>query len=97
MQRLCEIDLLVTVGTQGPLLYELDVLTSLGAGEHAPALPRWINFYDMRDPLAYVGEALFPGKVRDLRVDNESPFPGSHTGYFDNSSFCYDQLVPLLP
>jgi hypothetical protein len=96
MQRLTGIDLLVTVGSQGPLLYELDVLTSLRADEEAPVLPPWINFYDLRDPLAYVAEALFPGRVRDVQVDNQSPFPGSHSGYFDNPGF-YDLLMPLLP
>ncbi|MFE3716116.1 hypothetical protein ACFXOX_23620 [Bacillus subtilis] len=96
MGELPGVALLVTVGSQGPLLYELDVLTSLRAGKDLPVIPRWVNFYDMQDPLAYVGERLFPGRVRDVLVDNESPFPGSHTEYFDNSRL-YDSLIPLLP
>ena len=95
-QRLAGIARLVTVGSQGPLLYELDALTSLRASQRPPDLPPWTNFYDPRDPLAFVGEALFPGQVHDVLVDNGRPFPWSHTGYFDNRQF-YDLFLPLLP
>ena len=96
MQRLSHVTRLVTVGSQGPLLYELDVLTSLPAGKQPSDLPPWTNFYDHRDLLAYVGEALFPGRVCDVEIDNRSPFPGAHTGYFDNPQF-YSLLASLLP
>ena len=89
---------LITVGSQAPLLYELDALASLplpkdGSGRptgKAGALPvhfapRWINIYDPADFLAYRAEPVFgPERVRDVEVDNGQPFPESHSAYWAN-------------
>ncbi|MEU9124179.1 hypothetical protein AB0C96_30705 [Streptomyces sp. NPDC048506] len=91
------VDLLVTVGSQAPFLYELDALGSLRRGEPLPAaFPRWINVYDERDLLAFVGERTFPGRVADVRVDTRQPFPRSHSAYFAHRGL-YDLLAAELP
>jgi hypothetical protein len=79
------VDLLVTVGSQAPFLYEIDALRSLRYGEPLPVhFPRWLNIYDLRDFLSYIGGTLFPGKVHDVQVDNGQPFPVSHSAYWTN-------------
>lgn len=91
------VDLLVTVGSQAPFLYELDALTALRRGEPLPAgFPRWINVYDEQDLLGFVGEKVFPDRVTDLRVDTRQPFPRAHTSYFAHQRL-YELLAPELP
>ncbi|MFE2187085.1 hypothetical protein [Streptomyces sp. NPDC059455] len=91
------VELLVTVGSQAPFLYELDALTALRRDEPLPAaFPRWINVYDERDLLGFVGEKVFPGRVTDLRVNTRQPFPRAHTSYFAHQRL-YDLLAPELP
>ncbi|OPF78218.1 hypothetical protein VT50_0220130 [Streptomyces antioxidans] len=91
------VELLVTVGSQAPFLYELDALTALRRDEPLPAaFPRWINVYDEQDLLGFVGEKVFPGRVTDLRVNTRQPFPRAHTSYFAHQRL-YDLLAPELP
>ncbi|WP_432010721.1 hypothetical protein [Streptomyces cucumeris] len=91
------VELLVTVGSQAPFLYELDALTSLRRGTPLPAaFPRWINVYDEHDLLGFVGGEVFPGRVTDLRVTTRQPFPRAHTSYFAHQRL-YDLLGPELP
>ncbi|GAA1729826.1 hypothetical protein [Streptomyces yatensis] len=91
------VDLLVTVGSQAPFLYELDALTALRRGEPLPAaFPRWINVYDEQDLLGFVGEKVFPDRVTDLRVNTRQPFPRAHTSYFAHQRL-YELLAPELP
>lgn len=74
---------LITVGSQAPLLYELNALPTLAYGEPLPrSVPDWVNIYDRRDLLAYVGSGVFPDRVRDLEVNNRAPFPRAHSAYF---------------
>ncbi|MER5262750.1 hypothetical protein ABTZ99_11830 [Actinosynnema sp. NPDC002837] len=75
---------LITVGSQAPLLYELNALPALAHGALLPdSVPAdWVNIYDRRDLLAYVGSGVFPDRVRDFAVDNRAPFPRSHSAYF---------------
>lgn len=76
---------LITAGSQAPLLYELDVLAGRRFGEPLPAhFPRWLNLYDRRDFLSFVGEKIFPGRVTDREVDNRQPFPQAHSAYWAN-------------
>lgn len=97
---------LVTVGSQAPLLYELDALGSMPLrrnrdGKVLPAphalpnhFPRsWLNVYDLRDFLSYRGEGVF-GKdaVTDVEVDNGQPFPESHSAYWSNKKI-WDAIV----
>ena len=82
----CEgVELLVTAGSQAPFLYEIGALQSLATGQPLPErFPRWLNLYDRRDFLSYVGEKVFPGRVRDVEVNNRQPFPESHSAYWTN-------------
>jgi hypothetical protein len=80
-----QVKLLVTVGSQAPFLYEINALHSLRYGQPLPAhFPRWLNIYDRRDFLSYVGGEVFPGRVRDIMVDNRQPFARSHSSYWAN-------------
>ncbi|MGW2324974.1 hypothetical protein ACWC5C_04315 [Streptomyces sp. NPDC001700] len=91
------VELLVTVGSQAPFLYELDALTALRRGEPLPGtFPRWINVYDEQDLLGFVGEKVFPDRVTDLRVNTRQPFPRAHTAYFAHQRL-YELLAPELP
>jgi hypothetical protein len=76
---------LITVGSQAPLLYEMNALCKLPYGDPLPpGFPEWINFYDNYDFLSYKGAELFPKRVKDILVDNEQPFPESHSAYWRN-------------
>jgi hypothetical protein len=80
-----DIELLVTVGSQSPFLYEIGALQSLPFDSPLPKqFPRWLNIYDRRDLLSYVGAGVFHGRVRDVEVDNRQPFPSAHGAYWRN-------------
>ncbi len=92
-----QVRLLVTAGSQGPFLYESGSLPSL---EHPAALPPhvpdWLNLYDPRDLLGYLGAGLFPGRVTDIAVDSRQPFPAAHSAYWTNPAV-YRHIVDRLP
>ncbi|GAA2517948.1 hypothetical protein GCM10010423_07230 [Streptomyces levis] len=96
-EPLPQVGLLVTAGSQGPFLYESGSLPSL---EHPaplpPHVPAWLNLYDPRDLLGYLGAGLFPGRVTDVPVDSGQPFPAAHSAYWTNPSV-YRHLVDHLP
>ncbi|GHJ37777.1 hypothetical protein Sm713_33860 [Streptomyces sp. TS71-3] len=97
LQPLPEVALLVTVGSQAPFLYELGALPSLEHGSPLPPqVPRWLNVYDRRDLLSYVGEGVFPGRVRDVPLDSRQPFPLSHGAYWSNPDL-YRLLAEEMP
>jgi len=92
-----QIHTLITAGTQAPLLYEMDALQSLFYGQALPPhFPPWLNIYDMRDILSYVGEELFPGKIQDIRVNNRHTYPQAHNTYWTNPE-TWQAILPLLP
>ena len=96
-QALPQVQLLVTVGSQAPFFYEINALHSLAWEEPLPAhFPTWLNIYDLRDFLSYIGASVFPGKVRDVRVDSKQPFPHAHGAYFTNPE-TWEAIVPLIP
>jgi hypothetical protein len=96
-QSLPQVRLLVTVGSQAPFLYEIGALWSLAHDDPLPAhVPAWLNIYDPRDLLSYVGAPLFPGQVEDVKVNNKQPFPQSHSAYWSNPKV-WDAIVPRLP
>jgi len=98
-QKLPLVKLLVTVGSQAPFLYEIDALQSLAYGESLPEyFPKWLNIYDLRDILSYVGDrqGLFPGRIKDVKVDNQQPFPESHGAYWYNPA-TWDAILKELP
>ncbi|MFE3787019.1 alpha/beta fold hydrolase [Streptomyces goshikiensis] len=89
--------LLVTVGSQAPFLYESGALPGLVHPEPLPEhLPHWLNVYDRRDLLGYVGAPLFPGRVTDVEVDNRQPFPAAHSAYWTNPAV-YRAIAARLP
>jgi hypothetical protein len=92
------VELLVTVGSQAPLLYEADALRTLRYGSHLPPhFPRWVNVYDLRDFLSYVGAGVFgDDRVTDVVVDNGESFPRSHSAYWLNPSM-WRALAPHWP
>ncbi|MGW4054275.1 hypothetical protein ACWENA_25970 [Streptomyces sp. NPDC004779] len=96
-RALPEVELLVTVGSQAPFLYELGALPSLEHGRPLPdRVPRWINVYDPRDLLGYIGSGVFPGRVEDVAVDGRQPFPLAHSAYWGNPEL-YRLLAAELP
>lgn len=87
---------LITVGSQAPLLYELDLLGSLSFGTSLPTnMPPWLNIYDLNDFLSYVGEPLFGQHVQDQEVDNGVPFPESHSAYWSNDKV-WDHIMAFI-
>lgn len=89
--------LLVTVGSQAPFLCEIGALWSLPHGDPLPDhFPPWLNIYDPRDLLSYIGAPLFPGRVEDVEVNNKQPFPQSHSAYWANPKV-WEAIVPRLP
>lgn len=91
------VEMLVTVGCQAPLLYELNALPVLEFGMQLPAwVPAWANVFDQRDLLGFAGAPVFPGRVIDHIVDNRVGFPRAHSAYFGNRDF-YAALDEVLP
>ncbi|AVH66618.1 hypothetical protein [Nostoc sp. 'Peltigera membranacea cyanobiont' N6] len=96
-QQLSQVELLVTVGSQAPFLYEINALYSLEYGQLLPEhFPEWLNIYDLRDFLSYVGKNIFPGRVQDVRVDSRQPFPRSHGAYWTNAK-TWEAIISRLP
>ncbi|QIB48237.1 hypothetical protein [Streptomyces aureoverticillatus] len=88
---------LITVGSQAPLLYELDALPSRPFGTGLPAgFPEWINIYDPRDLLSFVGSDVFGPRVRDVEVDNGQPVSAAHGAYWANRHL-YEVLAEVIP
>lgn len=96
-QQLSQVELLVTVGSQAPFLYEINALYSLEYGQLLPEhSPEWLNIYDLRDFLSYVGKKIFPDRVQDVRVDSRQPFPRSHGAYWTNAK-TWEAIISRLP
>jgi hypothetical protein len=99
VEKKIPVELLITVGSQSPFLYEIGALQSLPYGDPLPKLfPKWLNIYDLRDILSYVGnqEGLFLDRISDILVDNKQPFPEAHSAYWSNSAV-WEKIVKELP
>jgi hypothetical protein len=73
---------LITFGSQAPFFFEIGALRSLGLKDKLPAhFPPWLNFYDLADPLSYIGGKLFVDRVADERIESGESFPASHSAY----------------
>lgn len=73
---------LITFGSQAPFFYEIGALETLSLNDKLPQhFPSWINFYDLNDPLSYVGGKLFEDRVSDYKVESGESFPASHSAY----------------
>jgi hypothetical protein len=87
---------LITAGSQAPFFYEINALSARTFGKPLPdAFPQWLNFYDLNDPLSYVGAGVFPGKVRDKRIASGQPFPASHSAYW-RSREMWDHVLAFV-
>ena len=53
--------------------------------------PEWLNIYDRNDFLSYVGEEIFPGKIKDVEVKSQQPFLQAHGAYWKNDKV-YDTI-----
>jgi len=93
-----KIDCLITAGSQSPYFYEIDALVSrkFGAGLPETFPKKWLNFYDRADFLSYMAEPAFPGRARDVEVDNGQPFPESHSAYWNNDSQVWEVIAAFL-
>jgi hypothetical protein len=89
---------LITVGSQAPLLYELDVLTGLRAADSLrPDFPPWLNIYDPRDYLSFIASEIFPlPQVKDVPVNNRQPFPQAHSSYWSKNAQTWEAIVTWL-
>jgi hypothetical protein len=88
----CNVKSFVTFGSQAPLLYELGALSKLPPGAPLPKqVPKWLNFYDLNDPLSYLAGNLFPSRVEDHQINSGSDFVGAHSAYLDS-----DRMWALL-
>jgi hypothetical protein len=97
MEHIPKVKLLITAGSQAPFLYEIDSLVSLRFGTPLPPLfPDWLNFYDPRDFLSYIGAGVFKNRVNDFELRSNQPFPESHGAYWANPVF-WQTLEPFLP
>ncbi|MFJ8941627.1 hypothetical protein ACIRL0_38995 [Streptomyces sp. NPDC102365] len=92
-----QVRLLVTAGSQAPFLYELGALPSLAHPAPLPShVPPWLNLYDRRDLLSYVGAGLFGERVTDIAIDSRQPFPASHSAYWTHPTV-YRHIAGRLP
>lgn len=80
------VELLVTAGTQAPLLYALRALEHLSPDDPAsrPFTP-WLNAYNPNDFLSFCAKPLFPDTpgIVDERIEPAGiPFPAAHGAYW---------------
>ena len=91
---------LVTVGSQAPFLYELDALSSLRLSAGLPGFfpTRWLNVYDPRDPLAYIGAGVFGAeRVVDIEFNTHRPLLRAHSAYWGHKPFYRWLVQEVLP
>jgi len=87
---------LVTFGSQAPLLLEIGALAQLKPGNPLPpAVPHWLNFHDLNDPLSYVAGKLFSKRVSDYQVNSGRGFMAAHSAYLDSDQM-WTQLFAFL-
>lgn len=82
------VDLLVTAGSQSPMLYAIDALGTIRWGQEKPRpFTPWLNIYNRQDFLSFVAGRVFPGVsgITDAEVDPGVPFPESHSSYWYTS------------
>lgn len=93
------VDLLVTAGSQAPMLYAIDALEQVRWGQAQPApFTPWLNFYNPRDFLSFCAARIFPGVagIRDVEIDPGVPFPESHSAYWVHDPV-YEAIVDAWP
>nr|BFE81246.1 hypothetical protein GCM10020093_038470 [Planobispora longispora] len=81
------VKLLVTVGSQAPLLYlmdALDTLTYRAEGISTRPFTPWLNIYDPSDLLSFLAGPVWPGEsgIADERVDSGASVFAAHSAYW---------------
>jgi hypothetical protein len=86
-----KVDLLVTVGSQAPLLFAMNALGTLEPPDrNRVAVARWVNVFDRNDLISFRASEIFAdadAHVEDHEVSSGQPFPMSHGAYFVNPKF----------
>lgn len=80
-----KVKLLVTVGSQAPLFYEIGALQHLRFPntEGLRQLPYWLNIYDRFDFLAFITRELFgANRIEDCHVSTGQPVSTAHNAYW---------------
>lgn len=94
-----KVELLVTVGSQSPLLYLMDALAVLSPkspDSPQPFVP-WLNLYNRQDLLSFCASGVFVNSpVHDEPISAGVPFPMSHSAYW-NQDRVYELIVEYLP
>lgn len=93
------VKLLVTAGTQAPLLYALRALDRLTPDNPAAApFTPWLNFYNPNDFLAFCAKPLFPdndGIFEEAIEPPGIPFPAAHSAYWTQNRI-YERINQVL-
>lgn len=87
-------DLLVTVGSQAPLLKTVGALPGVPDRRFQP----WLNIYDRRDFAGFVATPVWPGEpgIRDVAVDSGLGFPDSHGATYLSLPAVYEAIRDQL-
>ena len=92
------IDLVVTVGSQSPLLYVLGASPQFQGPDRRDPVAPWLNLYNPRDPLSFLAAEAFAWAKTppvDVAVDDPRDLIASHTGYSTNPAV-YEQIAARL-
>lgn len=86
--------LLVTVGSQAPLLATFGALGPLGRNGQLRAFTPWLNIYDRRDLLGFVASRVWPDPgVTDHEVNLGVGFPDAHGGAYLNNADVFKAIA----
>jgi hypothetical protein len=81
-----DVDLLVTFGSQSPLLEALEAFGSV----QPDGIP-WLNIWTRYDFVSFLAGGLWPGKVTDAEITVDVGFPEAHGAYYESREF-YDRI-----
>lgn len=94
-----KVQLLITFGSQSPLLYEINALQSQKQviDDKLPEVfPPWLNIYDRNDFLSFQAANLFMSKyLADYAISTGQPFPFAHSAYIQRDAF-WDLVIPAI-
>jgi hypothetical protein len=77
-----DVDLLVTFGSQAPLLAALEAFGPVRPG----GIP-WLNIWTRFDFVSFLAAGLWPGAVTDFEIPSTIGFPQAHGTYYDSPEF----------
>ena len=76
-----DVKLLVTFGSQSPLLQALGAFDDI-----KPTVP-WLNIWTEFDFVSFLGAGLWAGKVTDQAISSDVGFPEAHGAYYTSDDF----------